>query len=218
MDEDREEYGVVTAVGALVPVAVAAMLVLLRDHVLSANLALVLMAVVVLVAAAGGRTAGVLAALTAALSYDFFLTEPYLTLRITDDDDIETAIILLVVGVAMGQFAEWAHKNRRATQAARSELGRLRRVADLVSQGARRDDITLAGQPKSRPSSDCRSAGSKGLRSTPCCPVWSAAVCSNTPRRASLSCGISSGADSSCLPTASNFRSIIAATRSGATC
>ncbi len=53
MDEDREEYGVVTAVGALVPVAVAAMLVLLRDHVLSANLALVLMAVVVLVAAAG---------------------------------------------------------------------------------------------------------------------------------------------------------------------
>ncbi len=52
MDEDREEYGVVTAVGALVPVAVAAMLVLLRDHVLS-NLALGLMAVVVLVAAAG---------------------------------------------------------------------------------------------------------------------------------------------------------------------
>ena len=66
------------------------MLVLLRDHVLSANLALALMAVVAIVAAAGGRTAGVLAALTAALSYDFFLTEPYLTLRITDDDDIET--------------------------------------------------------------------------------------------------------------------------------
>ncbi len=64
----------------------------------------------------------------------------------TDDDDIETTIILLVVGVAMGQFAEWAHKNRRATQEARSELGRLRRVADLVSQRANRDQIKLAGQ------------------------------------------------------------------------
>ena len=111
MDEDREEFGVVTAVGALLPVAVAAVLVVFRDHVLSANLALVLMAVVVLVAAAGGRTAGVLAALTAALSYDFFLTEPYLTLRMTDDDDIETTIILLVVGVAMGQFAVGAQES-----------------------------------------------------------------------------------------------------------
>jgi len=64
----------------------------------------------------------------------------------TDDDDIETTIILLVVGVAMGQFAEWAHKSRRATQAARSELGRLRRVADLVSQDANRNEIKLAGQ------------------------------------------------------------------------
>ncbi len=146
MDDDRDDRTLVAAVGAAVPVGVAALLVVVRDDVLNANLAMILMAVVVLVAVLGGRSAGALAAVTAALSFDFFLTQPYLTLRITDDDDIETTVILFVVGVAVGQFADWAHKSRQASRTTRSELDRLRRVADLVSQGADREEVKLAGQ------------------------------------------------------------------------
>ena len=146
LDDDREGFAVILAVGAILPIAVGALLVIVRDDVLNANLALILMGVVVLVASGGGRKAGALAGLTAALSFDFFLTEPYLTLRISDDDDIETAIILLVVGLIVGQFAEWAHANRRSTSAARSELGRIRRVADMLSQGADPEAIKRAGQ------------------------------------------------------------------------
>jgi K+-sensing histidine kinase KdpD len=126
--------------------AVTAALVVVRDRVLNANLALVLMAVVVLVALGGGRAAGALAAVTAAMSFDFFLTRPYLTLRMTSQDDIETTGILLVVGVVVGQYAAWARRNRAAVEMGRSEIRRIHRLAELVAQGASADDVILAGQ------------------------------------------------------------------------
>jgi hypothetical protein len=103
------------------------------------------MGVVVMMAVLGGRWAGALAAITAALSFDFFLTRPYLTLRMTEQDDIETTIILLVVGVAVGQFADLAHRNRQTSRATRSELDRVRRLANAVSQGENPDDVQALG-------------------------------------------------------------------------
>ena len=62
------------------------------------NAALVLMIVVVAVAALGGRVAGVVTALAAVVSFDFFHTEPYLSLTIDSRDDIETTVLLLIAG------------------------------------------------------------------------------------------------------------------------
>jgi K+-sensing histidine kinase KdpD len=146
MDDDRANSQLMTAIGGIAPVVVAAVLVVVRDHVLNANLALVLMAVVVLIALAGGRAAGALAALTATLSFDFFLTRPYLTLRMTSQDDIETAGILLVVGVVVGQYAARARRSRAAMEAGRSEIRRIHRLAERVAQGAAADEVILAGQ------------------------------------------------------------------------
>lgn len=145
MDDEREDQ-LWVAIGGLVPIGVAAVLVVLRDHVLNANLALILMGVVVLVALAGGRAAGALAAVTATMSFDFFLTEPYLTLRITSEDDIETAVILMVVGVTVGQYAAWAKRRSAEVKAARSEIRRIHRLAELVVQGAADDDVIDAGR------------------------------------------------------------------------
>lgn len=61
------------AIAGLAPILVGALLVPVRGHVGVADLALVLMGVVVLAALAGGRAAGAVAALTATLSLDFFL-------------------------------------------------------------------------------------------------------------------------------------------------
>lgn len=146
IEEDRDDRALVGAVGATAPIVVAALLVIVRDDVLNANLAMILVGVVVFVSLLGGRTAGAVAAITAALSFNFFLTEPYLTLRITDNDDLQTMFILLLVGSAVGLFAERAQASRRATQATRSELGRIRRLTDLVSQGRDPHGVVLAGQ------------------------------------------------------------------------
>lgn len=61
------------------------LLVGLRD-VLNANVPLVLTLVVVAVAGAGGRQTGVVAAVSSALWFDFFHTQPYLQLRIASGD------------------------------------------------------------------------------------------------------------------------------------
>ena len=93
---------------------------------LNANVALVLVLVVVLAAVGGGRTAGAVAAVSAALSFNFFHTVPYLTLEIDSADDVETTLLLLAVGLAVGQLASYrrhpvrARRKRRPTRSAAS--------------------------------------------------------------------------------------------------
>lgn len=134
------------ALAGLAPILVAALLVPVRGAVGVADLALVLMAVVVLGALAGGRAAGAVAALTATLSLDFFLTQPYLTLRMASRDDIETAVILLVAGMAVGQFAAHFRAVRRAGDRGRNGLAGIHRLAELAVSGADADAVIEGGR------------------------------------------------------------------------
>src|SRR3954452_5444083 len=84
--EDRKTLGYV--VGGLGMLAVALVLVPFRTDIDHANLALLLVVVVVLAAIVGDRSAAVLAAITATICFDFFLTRPYTSMRIESADDI----------------------------------------------------------------------------------------------------------------------------------
>src|SRR5438094_707327 len=86
-------------VAALGPLVVASLLVTVRDHMARSNAALVFVIVVVLAAALGGRWAGVTAAVISAMSYDFFLTRPYGSLKIDELEDIVATVLLLAVGL-----------------------------------------------------------------------------------------------------------------------
>jgi K+-sensing histidine kinase KdpD len=79
-------------------------LVPLRDFLGPANVAIILLLGVQVVAIVGGRQGGILGAIVAALSFDFFFTEPYLQLVITDRYDIITAVLLLVAGIATSEL------------------------------------------------------------------------------------------------------------------
>lgn len=57
------------------------------------------MLVVVAVAATGYRLAGIVAAVSAAAWFDFFLTRPYERFTITRTTDLETTILILIIGV-----------------------------------------------------------------------------------------------------------------------
>ena len=141
MRSPRPDADLATALGGLLPIAVAAVLVPLRVHMASANLALILMATVVLAAAVGGRQAGVIAAATATLSFDFFLTRPYQSLTIDSADDVETVVVLLLTGLLVGGVAgrRWAAQAQAAVS--HEEIGRLHRVADLVAKGAQPAEV-----------------------------------------------------------------------------
>ena len=133
-------------VGGVGPIAVAGLLVPVREDLDNTNLALILVVVVVLAAVVGGRAPGVLAAVVATMSYDFFLTRPYLTLRMDNADDIETTVILLVIGLVVGQVVVLARRARRAAARGSDEIAGLRRVADQAATGSSVDDLVLTVQ------------------------------------------------------------------------
>jgi hypothetical protein len=129
------------AVAAVGPIAVALVLVPVRPEVDNANLALILVLVVVIAAILGGRRAGALAAIMATLSFDFFLTRPYLSLKIETSDDIETAVVLLGVGLLVGAVASRGRRSQRGRERAAEAIARVHRVADRVAQGAPVDEV-----------------------------------------------------------------------------
>ena len=106
----RDRAAVIAAV--LGPLAVALALVPFRSAFPNTDAALVLVAVIVAVAANGHRLAGVLAAASAAACFDFFLTRPYQHFAITRGTDIETTVLLLLVGSAMTELAVLGRRQR----------------------------------------------------------------------------------------------------------
>src|SRR5262245_65821231 len=81
----RDRLAVVAALAA--PLALTAILVPFRHDFPNTDAALALVLVVVAVAANGYRLAGYLAALSAAVWFDFFLTRPYEEFAITRRED-----------------------------------------------------------------------------------------------------------------------------------
>jgi hypothetical protein len=122
------------ALGGLGALLIAVLLVPFRDDIDNANLALLLVLTVVVAAVLGGRAAAVVAAITATMAFDFFLTKPYNSMRIESADDIETAIIMLAVGLLVGEVAARGRRFRRQRERAADAIGRVHRVAALIAE------------------------------------------------------------------------------------
>jgi K+-sensing histidine kinase KdpD len=141
MDSNQGDSVGVGAGFAALSIGVAAALVPLRNELGQANTALILVLVVVAAASIGGRIAGAVTALTAAVSFNFFHTKPYLTVRVNDAKDILTIVLIVVVGVAVGELGI-ARARQSATR--RSHLRSIRSLEDvgaLVSSGAPAEQV-----------------------------------------------------------------------------
>jgi hypothetical protein len=129
---------VVAWLSALVlPLGVAAAFIPLRDHVAPADIALLLAVVILVAATLGGRTVGAVAAVEAAFAFDLFYTRPYYSLRINRAEDIETAVLMLIVGVAIGEIVTRGKRDRFAAHVSRSNLERVSRITELAAGGER---------------------------------------------------------------------------------
>ncbi|MDQ1511347.1 MAG: hypothetical protein QOG50_3191 [Actinomycetota bacterium] len=123
------------AAGGLGPIVLALVLVPFREDIDNANLALLVVLVVVLAAIVGDRAAAVLAAITGTMAFDFFLTRPYTSMRIESADDVEAVIILLAVGVLVGEVAARGRRSRRERDRAADAIARVHRVAARIAEG-----------------------------------------------------------------------------------
>ena len=134
------------AIAAFGPLLVVGALVSFRDDIASANIALVFVVVVVLGAAIGTRWSGAVAALISAMSYDFFFTHPYQSLKIESSDDVQTTVLLLVIGLIVSELVIFSRGHRRASEQRRDAISRLHRVAELAASGADPDDVVSSVQ------------------------------------------------------------------------
>jgi hypothetical protein len=117
------------------PVVAATLLVPLRAEIRTSNVSLVLVVVVVVAAVLGGRMGGAVAALVSMAAFDFFFTRPYDSFTINSRDDVETAVLLLIVGLIVGEVVVRARRSRVVAQESRAEVVRVRRLSELAAGG-----------------------------------------------------------------------------------
>ena len=122
-------------VAFVAPLVLAAILVPFRGSFPNTDAALAMILVVVAVAANGYRLAGYIAAVSAAVWFDFFLTRPYERFTITRRADIETTILLLIIGVAVTELAVWGRRQQSAASRRAGYLDGINAAAQSVATG-----------------------------------------------------------------------------------
>ena len=127
---------IATVAALALPLGVAAVLVPFRGSFANTDAALVLVVVIVAVAANGHRLAGLLAAASAAVWFDFFLTRPYERFTITHRADLQTTLLLLVVGAAVTELAVQGRRQRRIAVIDAAYLAAIGETTDLVASSA----------------------------------------------------------------------------------
>ena len=125
----------VVTVAAVLPLVACAVLSSFRDSVANTNSALGLVLLVVAAAATGIRAAGLAAALSSAAWFDFFLTEPYHQFVITDPADVETAVLLVLVGIAVSEIAIWGRRQQARASREQGYLDGVVSTAATVGAG-----------------------------------------------------------------------------------
>lgn len=120
---------VASVMGAVLLTVLTLAFVELRDRIgVSTALGLYLL-VVVGVAALGGLLPGVVAALVAPLLANWFLIEPYHTLRVSDPENLVELLVFLSVAVTISTFVSVAARRATEAEVARREAASLATLA-----------------------------------------------------------------------------------------
>src|SRR6266436_10389623 len=116
--------------GALGSMALGVALIPLRSVVAASNLAFVFLAFTIVVAELGGRGPALVTALVSAMSLNFFLTEPYLTLAISKPDDVVAFVALAACGLIAAAFGSRRERLSEVVSRADRELVILTRLLE----------------------------------------------------------------------------------------
>ncbi len=127
-----------------VPPALAALLIPVRTWIDPTNVALVLVIGVVAVACLGDRLAAAVTALSSAVWFDFFHTRPYFSFSINRHEDLVTAGLLLVTGLAVGELSVRARRHKAYAVRGSNEIARIHSVAELVAAGEPAEFVVMA--------------------------------------------------------------------------
>ncbi|WP_035052006.1 DUF4118 domain-containing protein [Andreprevotia chitinilytica] len=142
----RKRWGYLAALGACAAASLlAASLVEVFDL---ANVVMIYLLAVVLVAVRFGRGPGVAAAVLAVASFDFFFVPPRFSMAVSDTQYLLTFVVMLVVALVIGQLAArlrfeanvatYRERRTRALYELGSELAGALTASDVVEIGTRK--------------------------------------------------------------------------------
>jgi K+-sensing histidine kinase KdpD len=140
----RSRNRLVWLLAVTAPIAVAALLIPGRGHLSTANDALILVVVTVAISSYGSREAAAVTALMSAASFDFLLTRPYGSFRISRQADLTTEVLFVVVGLLVGELAARGRRHRQAAVDGRHELARIHDLAERIVGGEEPDFVLMA--------------------------------------------------------------------------
>ncbi len=127
--------------GGFGAMALGVLLIPLRALTSASNLAFVFLVFTIVVAELGGRSAGLVTAVVSAISLNFFLTEPYLTLTISKPDDVVAFVALAACGLIAAAFGKrrerWSERAGRAGK----ELDLVKGLVEKLTDGIPLDEI-----------------------------------------------------------------------------
>jgi two-component system sensor histidine kinase KdpD len=121
--------------GALGSMVLAIALIPLRAIVAASNLAFVFMAFTITVAELGGRGPALVTALVSAMSLNFFLTQPYMSLAISKTDDVVAFFALAGCGLIAAAFGRRRERLSEVADRADRELAVLSRLVERARSG-----------------------------------------------------------------------------------
>ena len=136
---DRGNVWFVIGVAGAVALGVA--LTPLRTLVSASNLAFVFIALTIVVAEMGGRAPGLATAVVSALSLNFFLTEPYMSLEIHKPGDLGAFLALAACGLIAAAFGKRRVRTAEQVTRTRGDLEVLGRAAASLAAQAPIEDV-----------------------------------------------------------------------------
>jgi K+-sensing histidine kinase KdpD len=142
--DQRVRHWTIWVAALVVPIAVALILVPSRGHLGPADDALVLVVVTVAIASRGNRGAAAAAAIAAAASFDFLLTRPYGSFRISQQGDITTEVLFVAVGLIVGELAARGRQHQRAAARGQLEISRLHDLGQRIADGEEPEFVLIA--------------------------------------------------------------------------
>lgn len=125
----------VRVAAVVLPFLACALISALRGDVTAATSVLVLVLIVVGAATTGDRIAGLLAALSAGVWFDFFLVPPHHTFTIDNRDDVEATVLLVIISIAVTEVALWGRRQQARASRRSGYLEGVLNAARAVAEG-----------------------------------------------------------------------------------